>query len=106
MSTADGPVAIFAALGDRTRLALLERLSDGTDRSIATLAADSALSRQAVTKHLRVLEGVGLVRQRRVGREHRFTYRPEPMAAAQAYLDSVAAQWDAALDRLRRHLGE
>lgn len=109
MSTAEAlsaASAVFAALGDGTRLALLTRLSDGRDRSIATLAADTALTRQAVTKHLRVLEGAGLVRQQPVGRERRFTYRPERVAAAQAYLDSVAAQWDAALARLRAHLGE
>jgi DNA-binding transcriptional ArsR family regulator len=92
---------IFAALGDRTRLSLLMTLSDGGARSIARLSADSRLTRQAVTKHLHVLEKSGLVHSLRVGRESRFAYRPEPMAAARSYLDRVSAQWDDALGRLR-----
>jgi DNA-binding transcriptional ArsR family regulator len=92
---------IFAALGDPTRLSLLMRLSDGETRSISTLSADTALTRQAVTKHLHVLEGAGLVRSLRVGRESRFAYRPEPIAEAMSYLDQVSAQWDAALGRLK-----
>ena len=92
---------VFAALGDGTRLSLLMTLSHGETRSIASLSADTRLTRQAVTKHLRVLESVGLVRSRRVGRESRFSYRPEPVAEARAYLDRVAAQWDDALSRLR-----
>lgn len=92
---------IFAALGDRTRLALLSRLSNGQACSIAKLSADTALTRQAVTKHLHVLEGAGLVSSVRVGRESRFAYRPEPVAQARSYLDEVSAQWDQALGRLR-----
>ena len=56
------PSLIFAALGDRTRLALLGQLGDGHTRSITALSAGTRLTRQAVTKHLRVLERVGLVR--------------------------------------------
>lgn len=92
---------IFAALGDPTRLSLLMRLSDGETRSISTLSADSRLTRQAVTKHLHVLEGAGLVESVKVGRESRFAYRPEPIAQAMSYLDQVSAQWDAALGRLK-----
>ena len=98
---AAGPAPVFAALGDHTRLSLLSRLSDGATRSIAVLSADSALTRQAVTKHLRVLEGAGLVSSVRVGREARFAYRPEPLREASAYLDAVSAQWDDALGRLK-----
>lgn len=107
MSTPDphapmaGPAPVFAALGDRTRLSLLSKLSDGGARSIATLSADTALTRQAVTKHLQVLERAGLVRSKRVGRESRFAYRPEPVLEARSYLDAVSAQWDEALSRLR-----
>jgi DNA-binding transcriptional ArsR family regulator len=95
------PAPIFAALGDRTRLSLLRRLSDGQARSIATLSADSRLTRQAVTKHLQVLERAGLVGSLRVGRESRFAFRPEPVAQARSYLETVAAQWDDALARLQ-----
>jgi DNA-binding transcriptional ArsR family regulator len=100
-SASPGAAAVFAALGDPTRLALLLTLSDGETRSIAALSADSRLTRQAVTKHLQMLERAGLVRSHRTGRESRFTYRPEPMADARTYLDTVSRQWDEALDRLR-----
>jgi DNA-binding transcriptional ArsR family regulator len=95
------PAPVFAALGDRTRLRLLSRLSDGQARSISSLSADTSLTRQAVTKHLHVLEEAGLVSSLRVGRESRFTYRPEPINEARTYLDEVSAQWDDALGRLR-----
>ena len=95
------PAPVFAALGDPTRLSLLARLSDGQTRSIAVLSADTRLTRQAVTKHLRVLENVGLVASAKVGRESRFALRPEPIADARSYLDRVSAQWDEALSRLR-----
>jgi DNA-binding transcriptional ArsR family regulator len=99
------PAPIFAALGDRTRLSLLQKLSDGQMRSIAKLSADTDISRQAITKHLRVLEEAGLVRSSRVGRESRFSLRPEPIGAARSYLDEVAAQWDDALSRLGAFIG-
>ena len=92
---------VFAALGDPTRLSLLTRLSDGASRSIASLSGDTHLTRQAITKHLRVLERAGLVSSARIGRESRFTYEPEPVAEARTYLEAVSARWDEALGRLR-----
>lgn len=83
---------IFAALGDPTRLALLIRPADGQGRSIATLSADAAITRQAVTRHLRVLEAAGLVASLRLGRETRFTFRPEPIAGLRGYFDDVSRQ--------------
>jgi len=97
---------VFAALGDRTRLHLLMTLSDGATRSIASLSADSRLTRQAVTKHLKVLEGAGLVASVRVGRESRFAYRPEPMNDARSWIDEVSAQWAGALQRLKAFVEE
>jgi DNA-binding transcriptional ArsR family regulator len=94
-------VPVFAALGDSTRLALLTKLSDGDTRSITELAADTQLTRQAITKHLRVLESAGLVASSRVGRESQFAFRPAPLNEAQSYLAEVSQQWDAALSRLR-----
>jgi DNA-binding transcriptional ArsR family regulator len=105
MLSADGhapdPAPIFAALGDRTRLSLLGRLGDGTARSITVLSADTHLTRQAVTKHLRVLERAGLVRALKHGRENRFTIEPGRIDTARSYLDQVARQWDDALARLK-----
>lgn len=95
------PAPVFAALGDQTRLSLLMKLSDGQTQSISRLSADTKLTRQAVTKHLHVLEKAGLVSSIRVGRESQFTFRPEPIAEASSYLETVSAQWDNALSRLR-----
>ncbi|HTK35703.1 MAG TPA: helix-turn-helix transcriptional regulator [Caulobacteraceae bacterium] len=98
---APDPAPVFAALGDPTRLSLLMKLSDGRTQSIARLSADTRLTRQAVTKHLHVLEKAGLVSSVRAGRESQFAYRPEPIRAARSYLDTVSAQWDEALGRLK-----
>ena len=93
--------AVFAALGDRTRLQLLGRLSLGEACSISELSSDSAVTRQAITKHLGVLENAGLVKSERFGRETRFEFVPKPVEAMQVYLESVSKQWDAALTRLK-----
>lgn len=98
------PVPVFAALGDRTRLSLLEKLSDGRPRSIARLSEGTTLTRQAVRKHLGVLEGAGLVSSARKGREHRYELRPESMDGVAEYLDDVRQQWANALQRLRAHV--
>ncbi len=95
------PAPVFAALGDATRLKLVGRLVDGQPRSIAQLADGLDLTRQGVTKHLRVLQRAGIVRAKSVGRESQFTFVPEPVARARSYLDAVSAQWDDALARLK-----
>ena len=100
------PAPVFAALGDPTRLALLSRLTEGRPRSIAQLTGGLGLTRQAITKHLRVLEQAGIVRSDRVGRESRFTYVPESIEPVRSYLDDVSAQWDEALDRLKSFVEE
>jgi DNA-binding transcriptional ArsR family regulator len=95
------PAPVFAALGDTTRLKLVGRLIDGQPRSIAQLADGLDLTRQGVTKHLRVLQRAGIVRAKSVGRESRFTYVPEPVERVRSYLETVSAQWDDALARLK-----
>jgi DNA-binding transcriptional ArsR family regulator len=97
---------VFAALGDEMRLALVAKLCAGQPHSIAQLTEGSRLTRQAVTKHLRVLEKVGIVRSVRHGRETRFEFDPEPIAGMKEYLDSVSAQWDRALERLKAFVEE
>ncbi len=91
----------FAALGDETRLALVAELAAGQPRSIAQLTKGSQLTRQAITKHLRVLESAGIVHGLRRGRENRYVFDPEPMGELREYLDSLSAQWDRALGRLK-----
>ena len=95
---------MFAALGDGTRLNLLSRLSLGPPLSISRLSDGSSLTRQAVTKHLRVLERAGLVRCIRHGRERRFALRPDALDQARRELEAIAHQWDEALYRLRAHV--
>lgn len=98
------PAAVFAALGDATRLSVLTRLCNGQPQSISRLTAGTNLSRQAVTKHLRVLAHAGVVRNLRVGRENLFALEPQPLAEVRDYLDRIAKEWDDALARLKSHL--
>lgn len=93
--------SVFAALGDETRLGLLAKLTSGEPQSIARLTQGTKLTRQAVTKHLRVLEDVGVVFSVKTGRESRFALDPKPLVSAQAYLGHVSRQWDDALARLK-----
>ena len=100
-----GPIgakaAVFAALGDATRLSLVDRLMAGEPLSIARLTEGTGLTRQAVTKHLKVLEGVGVVHPLRAGRESRYALDPRPMVELGRYLETVSRQWDDALGRLK-----
>jgi DNA-binding transcriptional ArsR family regulator len=93
---------VFAALGDKTRLLLVAKLSSGQPRSISQLTEGSRLTRQAITKHLRVLETVGIVYGVRKGRESLFAFNPAPIEDAKGYLDLVAEQWDQSLARLKQ----
>ena len=95
------PAPIFAALGDRTRLALLDKLGDGQARSIAALSTDTALTRQAITKHLHVLQDAGLVASLRVGRESRFAARHAVQIGPGLVQRLTSRQWDETLERLK-----
>jgi DNA-binding transcriptional ArsR family regulator len=97
---------VFAALGDETRLALVAKLCGGEPRSISELTEGSRLTRQAITKHLRVLEKVGMVRCDRAGRESMFKFDPEPIEEIKEYLELVSQQWDQALSRLKKLVEE
>ena len=96
--------SVFAALGDETRLSVLAKLSAGEPQSISRLTVGTRLSRQAVTKHLRVLESAGVVRSVRSGRESLFELAPKPLEDVREYLDQVSRQWDEALARLKAHV--
>jgi len=92
---------VFAALGDATRLSLVAKLCGGQPRSISQLTKGSKLTRQAITKHLRVLERAEIVHSVRAGRESLFEFDPKPMEEMKKYLDRVSEQWDQALSRLK-----
>ena len=101
-----GRASVFAALGDETRLLLIGKLAAGAPQSIARLAAGSALTRQAITKHLRVLESAGVVGSRRSGRESLYQLEPAPIAEMRTYLDGISRQWADALGRLKAFVEE
>lgn len=94
-------VPVFSALGDTTRLHLLGRLSADGPLSITRLSKGTGVTRQAITRHLHTLEGAGLVRDTRRGRERVFALEPKRLETARQYLDHVAAQWDEAAERLK-----
>lgn len=96
-----GSAHLFAALGDETRLRLVSRLSDDGPLSITRLTQGSNITRQAITKHLRVMEGAGLVRSTRDGRECVWQLDQRRLEDARRYLDMISKQWDDALLRLR-----
>lgn len=98
------PGEVFSALADPTRRNLLRRLTT-TDGATATeLAAELPVTRQAVAKHMAALQGAGLVRPERHGREVRYRLTPEPLQGAASWLAEVGDQWDARLAGLEDHL--
>jgi DNA-binding transcriptional ArsR family regulator len=97
---------IFAALGHATRLLLVAKLCGGQVRSISQLTKGSKLTRQAITKHLRVLEGAGIVHGVKKGRESLFELDPQPIAEIKGYLELVSEHWDRALARLKAFVEE
>jgi DNA-binding transcriptional ArsR family regulator len=95
------PATVFAALGDENRLRLLTRLGGGQPMSISRLTAGSGISRQGVTKHLRVLAGAGLVRGSRRGKESLWQLERRRLEEARRSLDLIARQWDVSLGKLK-----
>ena len=104
MSTAreNGAADVFFALGDRTRLSIVRKLGSGGALSATALSDGAKVTRQAIVKHLQVLEGSGLVTHDKRGREVLYALQPQRFADARAFLDAVSASWDLAIQRLRR----
>ena len=99
------PASIFAALGDETRLRLIARMSGVGPQSIASLADGFDISRQAISKHLRVISAAGLARSGRRGREMVWQLEQTGLADAHKFLETIAKDWDVKLRRLK-HLVE
>jgi DNA-binding transcriptional ArsR family regulator len=95
---------MFAALGDSTRLRIVSRVCDDGPQSIVRIARGAKVSRQAITKHLRVLEAAGLAWGARAGREQVWELQTMRLAEIRRYLDQISEQWDIAIDRLRATL--
>jgi DNA-binding transcriptional ArsR family regulator len=92
---------VFAALGDETRLRLVFRLAGEGPLSISKLTAGSSITRQAITKHLRMMESARLVRGRIQGRESVWQLQQKRLAEVQRHIQMISAQWDETLARLK-----
>lgn len=97
---------VFLALADETRLAIVEKLSHGPPCSIVQLTKGTKLTRQAVTKHLRVLENAGVVHSVKTGRENLFQFNPKATDELRDYLNRVSKQWDEILFKLKSFVEE
>jgi DNA-binding transcriptional ArsR family regulator len=102
MAGAGDSAPLFAALGDPHRLRIVERLSHRGPQSVARLTEGSGISRQALSKHLQVLERAGIVHSSRRGRERRLELEAQRLGDGRRFLAEVSTEWDGALDRLRR----
>jgi len=97
---------VFFALGDGTRLSVVTRLGAGGALTATALSQGAKVTRQAIAKHLRVLEGAGIVKHEKRGREVLYALESERLEDARAFLDAVSASWDRAIERLRRMVEE
>lgn len=102
----DGSARIFGALGDPTRLGLVARLCAAGPMSITRLTAGSDVTRQAVTKHLHVLAGAGVVNGRRRGRETVWDVERARLEEARRFLGLMSSWWDDTLGRLKASVEE
>ncbi len=99
-------VPVFAALGDPIRLAMVSQLCNDGPLPTVRLKQATNVSRQAVTKHLRMLEDTGIVKSERVGRDRLWRIETRRLREVRRYLDQISAQWDASLERLRKFVEE
>lgn len=98
----DAVDAVLAALADPTRRRLLDRLSALGQATATILAGGLPISRQAVVRHLGVLDGAGLVAATKVGREVRYAVRPDALDATARWMSALAADWDRRLAKIKR----
>lgn len=103
-SSHDDPASVFTALSDPTRREVIRRLSASGPSTLGELSADLPVSRQAVSKHLSVLEESGLVATVGESRRRRYRLTPRPLADAMDWIVDVGAGWDERLDALREHV--
>jgi DNA-binding transcriptional ArsR family regulator len=105
-TTAEIPVeAVFHALSDASRRAMIDRLLEGP-ASVSELAAPMPISLPAVVQHLHVLERSGVVRSRKAGRVRTCEVEPQALSAAERWISERRASWEARLDRLGEFLAE
>ena len=95
---------VFAALADPTRRLLIAELSSRELKTPTQLARDLPITRQAVSKHLKILEDANLIAARKAGRERRYTLTPQPLVTTLDWVVAVTEQWDKRLSALRDYL--
>jgi DNA-binding transcriptional ArsR family regulator len=93
---------LWAAIGDPTRRRVVDVLLDRGEATATAVAGELPVTRQAVAKHLAVLDRAGLVQSRRLGKEVRYAIRPQRLVAATRSMAQVAAEWDARLSAIKR----
>lgn len=98
--------SVFDALGDPNRLRIIAGLCDSGPRSTLQVAQSITLTRQATTKHLELLQAVGVVSSTKRGRERIWVVQQQPLGAAGDYLAGLSARWDRALDRLHAFVSD
>src|SRR3954471_1714458 len=96
-------IETFAALGDPTRLAILERLAEG-DATVKQLAEPFSVSMPAISRHLKVLERAGLITRGRAAQSRPRSLRVEALSEAMTWMDARRELWEGRMDRLDRHL--
>lgn len=101
VSRLDASAPVFAALGDPQRMLLISRLCQKGPLSVTHLTEGTSITRQAVTKHLRVLEAAGVTRSEKTGRETVWALDRRPLSKARDHLALIERQWDEAIERLR-----
>jgi DNA-binding transcriptional ArsR family regulator len=92
---------VFSALGDGTRLSVVKKLGAGRALTATALSGGAKVTRQAIVKHLQVLEGAGLVTHERRGREVLYALETRGLLDARTFIDRISALWDRRIDRLR-----
>jgi DNA-binding transcriptional ArsR family regulator len=102
MTTVEDVDELWSAVGDPTRRRVLDLILDRGEASATAVAGELPVTRQAVAKHLTVLDRAGLVEARRRGREVRYAVRPQRLDAAARSMASVAAAWDKRLGAIKR----
>ena len=103
--TTDTLTSVFAALADPTRRAILQRLTEG-DANVAELAEPFSMSQPAISKHLRVLEGAGLISRNRVATARYSHLEADPLREATEYMEKYKRFWNGSFDRLAQALAD
>lgn len=106
MTSDTATASVFDALGDPHRLQMVIRLCDAGPSSTLEMAQAISLTRQATTKHLEILQAVGVVSSAKRGRERIWTVQPKPLTAAGDYLNALSRRWDQAIDRLKAFVAD